>query len=237
MMPSCGSSPSCHRMVYIKFPDIFVSTAITKSKDSEIVLPRDIASMMTEPGCFQRSGATWRPKLCALHWELPMNVLGRNSFIVVLSSGTLRKQEWFQQKQSCCNLSLIFWCWCCEFSITEAATTLSPQVLAQRGLFIQRHIQRIINVTQESNSFRQLKSAEGMNGTKVRNGFAIFLTSCQFFNFLSMWMHPLHFKVRLFLLCRTSRTLKGRVPFFFPHTHLLVCIWKREIFWTTANKH
>lgn len=115
MMPSCGPSPTCHRMVYIKFPDIFVSTAITKNKDSEIVLPPDIASMMTEPGCFQRSGATWRPKLCALHWELPMNVLGRNSFIVVLSSGTLGKQEWFQQKQSCCNLSLIFWCWCCEF--------------------------------------------------------------------------------------------------------------------------
>lgn len=52
MMPSCGPSPTCHHMVYIKFPDIFVSTEITKSKDGEIVLPSDIASMMTEPGCF-----------------------------------------------------------------------------------------------------------------------------------------------------------------------------------------
>lgn len=40
-MSSCGPSPACQRMDYIKFPNIFVATVITKRKDGEIVLPTD----------------------------------------------------------------------------------------------------------------------------------------------------------------------------------------------------
>lgn len=94
-------------------------------------------------------------------------------------------------RASCCNLRLIYWCWWCEIIITEAAATLSPQVLARSELWSLRHIQRTISPGE------RFILAEGVNG------------DFHFFNFLSMWdVAPASFSsATLFLWCRTSRIL------------------------------
>lgn len=89
-------------------------------------------------------------------------------------------------RASCCNLRLIYWCWWCEIILTEAAATLSPQVLARSELCSLRHIQRKMSPGE------RFILAEGVNGTQARTGISISLTSCQ-----CETLHPLHFPAPL----------------------------------------
>lgn len=70
----CPLPPSA--INFLKFFFFFFET--TKSKDAEIASCTNAAFMMTEPGQFQRSGASWcqmitrlKHYLCKLHLELP----------------------------------------------------------------------------------------------------------------------------------------------------------------------
>lgn len=136
------------------------------------------AFVMTEPGTSQSSGA-WCQMVV---WTLtPTPNPTFSNFLVTFcgasSGGRSGSTKAVAVRASCRHLRLIYQCWWYEMVITEAAITFCPQVLVW-FVNIQRHIQKIINVTQESNSFWQLKSAEGMNGTEVRIDITIFLTSC-----------------------------------------------------------